>query len=209
MRCDPDALTAGLQLHAAGACRRGARLAAAALVLAACLPGTVAAQDGDATRDFLKCMELGDPQARLACYDRLAVAVVELGLAASRKGSAAVDGATGAATGAAAAATDAAAGSAAAVQPTPAANPEQDFGMARRADESVDSISAGVVGGFQGWSGSTRFELDNGQVWIQADSGRFDYSGEDRRVAIRRAAFGSFMLSPEGLNRSVRVRRVE
>lgn len=208
MRCDPDALTAGPYMRAAGARRRGARLATAALVLAACLPGTVAAQDTDPTRDFLKCMELSDPQARLACYDRLAVAVVELGLAASRKGSAAMDGATGAATGAATAA-GAAAGSAAAAQPTPAANPEQDFGMARRADESVDSISAGVVGGFQGWSGSTRFELDNGQVWIQADSGRFDYSGEDRRVAIRRAAFGSFMLSPEGLNRSVRVRRVE
>jgi len=73
----------------------------------------------------------------------------------------------------------------------------------------VSSITANVVGGFAGWSGETVFELDNGQVWEQIGSNRFDYSGGDRNVVIRRGLFGSFQLSPEGLNRSVGVRRIE
>lgn len=82
--------------------------------------------------------------------------------------------------------------------------------MERKAvGEELSSIRARVVGGFRGWSGNTRFELDNGQVWVQANTGRFDYGGADREVVIRRGFFDSFILSPEGLNRTVRVRRIE
>lgn len=144
----------------------------------------------DAMRGFVKCLQMQDDQARLACYDRLATEVVELGLPA--------DGAAAAA---------AAAPQATTARQAPAPAPEQEFGLQERAD--VESITARVVGGFQGWDGKTRFELDNGQVWEQSAPGRFGYRGPDRAVVIRRGMLNSFLLSPEGLNRNVRVLRVE
>ena len=169
----------------------------------------------DATRAFLKCMELRDDAARLACYDRLAGEWVELGAPGLRSApaaavpSAAVPGGPPAAVPGMppAAAAPRSAGEAATESRPPMA--EEHFGMESRAvGETLDSISAYVVGGFRGWSGNTRFELSNGQVWEQAAAGRFDYGAADRAVSIRRGALGSFWLSPEGLNRSVRVRRV-
>lgn len=184
----------------------------ARFVMAAMLAilATGSASADDATRAFIKCMELRDDAARLGCYDRLAGEWVELGAPGLR--SAPVAAPAGALPPAAVPVSPPAAvpgtpPAAAAAAPAPIA--EEYFGMESRAvGESLDSISAYVVGGFRGWSGNTQFELSNGQVWEQAASGRFDYGAADRAVTIRRGAFGSFMLSPEGLNRNVRVRRV-
>jgi hypothetical protein len=204
--------------------RRPRALAVMAAALALLASGSALADD--ATRAFLKCMELRDDAARLACYDRLAGEWVELGAPGLRSapgaapagalppaavpGSppAALPGTPPAAVGAATApAAPRSAGDTATEARAPMA--EEYFGMESRAvGETLDSISAYVVGGFQGWSGNTQFELSNGQVWEQAVSGRFEYGGADREVTIRRGAFGSFLLSPEGLNRNVRVRRV-
>jgi hypothetical protein len=191
-------------------------LAVMAAMLALLASGGALADD--ATRALLKCMELRDDAARLGCYDRLAGEWVELGAPGLR--SAPVAAPAGALPPAAVPVSPPAAASAApalaaprvaeeAAAEAPAPIAEEYFGMESRAvGESLDSISAYVVGGFRGWSGNTRFELSNGQVWEQAASGRFDYGAADRAVTIRRGAFGSFMLSPEGLNRNVRVRRV-
>jgi len=174
------------QIHR-GPARRGA--AGAALLALAVLPCS-SLSASDATHAFLKCMELTDDPARLACYDRLAAELVELGLPAE-----------------AAAAAPAAAARQAAPQAAPA--PEQQFGLQERADADIESVTAMVVGGFNGWDGKTRFELDNGQVWEQSAPGRFGYGGPDRAVVIRRGMLNSFLLSPEGLNRSVRVQRIK
>ena len=150
----------------------------------------------DPLREFMKCLETGDDQARLACYDRLAYALVELGPDAAL-----APAASGVAAGASLA------------QPEERAalpTPEEAFGNERmERDDAIESITANVVGGFSGWDEDTTFELDNGQVWQQSTSGRFLYGGPDRSVTIRRAAFGSFMLSPDGLNRSIRVKRIK
>jgi hypothetical protein len=99
----------------------------------------------------------------------------------------------------------------AATSPAPgAATAVDDFGLEQeKAQQALQSVTANVVGGFQGWSGETVFELDNGQVWEQAGSGRYEYSGEDRAVVIERGFLGSFSLKPEGLNRTVRVKRIK
>lgn len=169
---------------------RGAWLCLPALLLLGGLPAQGAEEARDATRGFLECLELRDPQERLACYDRMAVAVIELGLA--------LPGATGAGAPAAAAA-------AAETVPTP----EEEFGLEQSRAAETDSITAGVIGGFRGWTGNTVFELDNGQVWKQTGSGRYDYSGENRDVIISRGFLGSFSLKPVGLNRTVRVQRIK
>lgn len=168
---------------------RRAWLCLPALLLLGAAPAPAADEAADATQGFLECLEIRDPQERLACYDRMAVAVIELGLA--------LPGATGAAAPAAAAP--------AAAPPTP----EEEFGLEQARAAETGSITAGVVGGFRGWSGDTVFELDNGQVWRQTGSGRYEYSGEDRAVVITRGFLGSFSLQPEGLNRTVRVQRIK
>ena len=66
-----------------------------------------------------------------------------------------------------------------------------------------------IEGKFNGWDGDTVFRLANGQVWKQTDSDRFYISVEDPKVEIKRAAFGSYLLSPKGYGSSVRVRRVD
>jgi hypothetical protein len=176
---------------------RPACAAATVFSAALLLATTGAAAEDDATRAFLRCMALQNDTERLACYDRLAHEVVELGLPGSR--------APGAGAGSAAAAAGSSSQPASA-QPAP----EEQFGMAQASPgEEISSITASVVGGFAGWAGGTVFELDNGQVWEQVGSDRYEYAGRDRKVVIKRALFGSFQLSPEGLNRRVRVRRVE
>lgn len=181
--------------------RTTAMLAGAILLLGA----VDAVAEDDATRAFLRCMALQDDAERLACYDRLAQEVVELGLPGSR--------APGPGAESPAAAAGMAAPAAAGGSPQPPAaqsTPEEQFGLPQPSSgREVSSITASVVGGFAGWGNGTRFELDNGQVWEQVGTERFAYSGRDRRVVIQRGLFGSFQLSPEGLNRRVRVRRVE
>jgi len=156
-------------------------------------------------RGFLECLEMRDDQARLACYDRLAAALVELGpgVVLSPPG-------TDTSRAAVPPATAAVPQTAAPAAPAAPVGPEDAFGNEMKSqDGAVDSITAYVVGGFTGWERGTVFQLDNGQSWEVQGSARFAYGGPDRPVTIRRAAFGSFMLSPDDLNRSVRVRRIE
>ncbi|NGP52963.1 hypothetical protein [Thioalkalivibrio sp. XN8] len=164
----------------------------AALLLPAVAPAQEAGQARDATRGFIECLELRDPTERLACYDRMAVAVIEFGLALPE-----------------AAGERGAPAAAAAAPAAPAPTPEEEFGLEQERAAETASIKAGVVGGFQGWTGDTVFELDNGQVWQQTGTGRYEYSGQDRAVIITRGFLGSFSLQPEGLNRTVRVQRIK
>ena len=167
-------------------------IAGAALLM---LPAAHAGAE-DPLREFMKCLETGDDQARLACYDRLAYALVELGPDAALAPTA-----SGVAAGATLAQPDERA-----ALPTP----EEAFGNERvEREDALESVTGYVVGGFAGWDADTTFALDNGQVWQQSTSGRFLYGGPDRPVTIRRAAFGSFMLSPDGLNRTIRVERIK
>jgi len=73
-----------------------------------------------------------------------------------------------------------------------------------------DSISAHIAGEFHGWSGGTRFTLDNGQVWEQIDDavvtiGRLT----NPKVTISRGLFNSYYMSVEGLSDTVQVKRIK
>lgn len=75
---------------------------------------------------------------------------------------------------------------------------------------SSGPIVSRIRGNFRGWSGNTVFELENGQVWRQADGGApvFSVNLVDPVVTIREGVLGGWLLSVEGYNRSVRVVRV-
>jgi biotin carboxyl carrier protein len=74
----------------------------------------------------------------------------------------------------------------------------------------AESISAHIAGEFHGWSGGTRFSLDNGQVWEQIDdtvvtAGRLT----NPKVTISRGLFNSYYMSVEGVTDTVQVKRIQ
>ena len=93
-------------------------------------------------------------------------------------------------------------------QAQPAPRVESDVGFEQR--RKREAFQARIQGDFQGWSGDTRFELENGQVWETNQSRTFHYAGPSEPVVtIEPGMLGSWYLSVEGYNARVRVRRVE
>lgn len=72
-------------------------------------------------------------------------------------------------------------------------------------EEVVSSIS----GLFKGWTGKTKFELDNGQVWQQVEEDRYDMNAESPKVTIEPGSFGTWRLRIEGYNRTTPVKRIK
>lgn len=73
-----------------------------------------------------------------------------------------------------------------------------------------DYISARIAGDFTGWRGTTRFTLDNGQVWEQVDDSTVTVGQmTNPRVTISRGAFNAYYMSVEGVTDSVQVKRVK
>lgn len=193
------------------------RLTVLLLILAA-LPA--AGQDRDA---FMRCAGIAGDAERLSCYDRLARDLIELGSAGGA--SAAVAASAGPATGTAAStgapsSPPPQAAPATADTPKETADPasaapdeESSFGIEQTREakfETVESIRTRIAGEFEGWEGKgTRFELENGQVWEQIDTSRWRHQETSPEVVIERGMFGSYQLSLEGSNRSVRVRRIK
>ena len=95
--------------------------------------------------------------------------------------------------------------------PAPAADTQSatdSFGL----DESGSGpkkIKSNYVGEFTGWDGDTIFRLENGQVWQQIESGRMAWRATDPMITIKRGFMGSYMLSVEGVNKKVRVKRIK
>jgi hypothetical protein len=87
-----------------------------------------------------------------------------------------------------------------------------DFG-AEQVEQRVDRLEARLAGDFTGWTGSTRFRLDNGQVWQQTKNYIPDYEPREPisqpRVTITRGLMGSYNLRVEGVKRIVQVKRIE
>lgn len=109
-----------------------------------------------------------------------------------------------------------------AVQPVPAAAPPasreavaeslENFGLPEPTPAEKDAgkaMQATIVSPFRGWSGKTKFKLDNGQIWQQRVSGRYTYSGDDTRVVISVNGFGFYEMELLAAGRSVGVKRIQ
>lgn len=93
-------------------------------------------------------------------------------------------------------------------QQTPA--PAATFGLeAKKNPDAPTSVQSRLQGNFIGWQGSTRFTLINGQVWQQAEPGDFHYEIESPMVSIEKGLFGGYFLRVEGLNKVLKVKRVQ
>jgi|SRR5690348_2455450 len=77
-------------------------------------------------------------------------------------------------------------------------------------DADREKFETHLVGTFSGWSGSTEFTLNNGQVWRQAESGSSSCPTiTNPKVTIKPMILGSWLMYVQGCNDSVRVERLK
>lgn len=76
--------------------------------------------------------------------------------------------------------------------------------------EDFSDIHSNLIGEFRGWRGYTEFNLANGQVWMQAETGAL-YTNKltDPRVRLVHSNFSGWKLQVEGYNSWVKVKRVK
>ena len=87
----------------------------------------------------------------------------------------------------------------------------ETFGNERIAqvEDETDQITSRILGEFKGWSGYTKFQLENGQIWQQSSEGLLIVRINNPTVIIKKSFFGTYNLNVEGINSTVKVRRIQ
>ena len=87
----------------------------------------------------------------------------------------------------------------------------ETFGNERIAqvEDAVDQITSRILGEFKGWSGYTKFQLENGQIWQQSSEGLLIVRINNPTVTIKKSFFGTYNLNVEGVNSTIKVRRIQ
>jgi len=86
---------------------------------------------------------------------------------------------------------------------------EKEFGIEHkisRTEDAPDSMTATVTSVKKNAYGKLRITLDNGQKWIQSDSGKLKLK-KGEQVVITRASLGSFKLNRVGKKKAIKVKR--
>ncbi|MEM1144209.1 MAG: hypothetical protein AAGI88_16640 [Pseudomonadota bacterium] len=79
----------------------------------------------------------------------------------------------------------------------------------REAKKNLEVVSR-ISGDFSGWTGSTVFKLENGQVWQQRLDGRYRYRGEaNPEVRISKNWMGFYRMELIGRKKAIGVTRVQ
>ena len=94
------------------------------------------------------------------------------------------------------------------IKATVAPNSESSFGKTENLSEP-EEINSRILGVFNGWSGETTFELENGQIWKKSGNGFLSANVNNPKINIKKGALGSFTLSVEGFNSSIKVKRIK
>ena len=94
------------------------------------------------------------------------------------------------------------------IKATVASNSESSFGKTENLSEP-EEINSRILGVFNGWSGETTFELENGQIWKKSGNGFLSANVNNPKINIKKGALGSFILSVEGFNSSIKVKRIK
>ena len=89
----------------------------------------------------------------------------------------------------------------------------RELALVRSAEHSAEvsngAFEATLKGDFTGWSGKTRFSLDNGQVWRQRSSGFYRHTGTKSVVRFEQNWFGGWEMTVVDTGKSVLVTRVK
>ncbi len=91
----------------------------------------------------------------------------------------------------------------------PQPDPSDQRGL-RNAPSADGDIVSRIPGVFKGWSGGTRFVLENGQEWeALGDSGSLSVDLVDPVVRIKKGLIGAWYLKVDGYNTTAKVRRIK
>ena len=87
----------------------------------------------------------------------------------------------------------------------------ETFGNERIAqvEDETNQITSRILGEFKGWSGYTKFQLENGQIWQQSSEGLLIVRMNNPTVSIKKSFFGTYNLNVEGVNSTIKVRRIQ
>jgi len=75
--------------------------------------------------------------------------------------------------------------------------------------QKVKPLRTRIVGPFRGWTGSTLFQLENGQIWKQRQNERYYYKAESPEVEVYKNRFGFWEIRILATGKSVKVPRYE
>ena len=87
----------------------------------------------------------------------------------------------------------------------------ETFGNERIAqvEDETNQITSRILGEFKGWSGYTKFQLENGQIWQQSSEGLLIVRINNPTVIIKKSFFGTYNLNVESVNSTIKVRRIQ
>ena len=87
----------------------------------------------------------------------------------------------------------------------------ETFGNERIAqvEDETNQITSRILGEFKGWSGYTKFQLENGQIWQQSSEGLLIVRMNNQTVIIKNSFFGTYNLNVESVNSTIKVRRIQ
>lgn len=142
---------------------------------------------------MLRCRQVADGPARLACYDAIPLPVTVPAAAAP-------------------AAMPAAAPAAGMVVAAPSrADMENMFGRepAVLHAQRLETLETAIDGDFDGWVAGQRIRLANGQVWKVVDGSEDTVDLHHPKVTIKRGLFGAIFLDIDGAHRNPKVQRVK
>jgi hypothetical protein len=95
-------------------------------------------------------------------------------------------------------------------EPSQGSNNEDWFGMEYRAASATpDAIESTAIGDFKNWTKNMQIRLENGQLWKVTSSGSLYYKISNPKVVIEKGALGAFYMGIEGINRRLKVKRIE
>ena len=143
------------------------------------------AGEAPASSDMARCAAITPPDARLACFDALAVAAANRGASAPNKTSPPVPVAT----------------PPDAIGPRAATDDPQSFGLSPPKLHSVPAVTVAIearissISAGQPGIGHPTVMLDNGQAWTFAEAVNDPRLAPGATVTIKRAALGSFLLT--------------
>ncbi len=151
--------------------------------------GIINAEESDAPKTMAECAKLTDNQKRLECFDTLSkqaekapegFEIIELPRPSQTRPAKAKQ-----------------------------ENPYDDFGKEHVEASGDEKMVSSIEGEFKGWSGKTEFNLTNGQVWKQANSGTFYINETNPTIIIEKGFMGAYYLKVKGYNKRVAVKRLK
>lgn len=149
---------------------------------------------------MLRCRQLKEAPARLACYDAIELAPPGAVVA----GAAPTSGLP--------ATVSPAAGTTVAATPTAPSKAELERGFGNEHNSPaarLESIETSIVGEFDGWVPNQRIRLANGQVWVIADDSQAFLELTNPKVRLEKGMMGAIYMDIEGARSSPRVKRIK